>query len=153
MMQYQSHSPQPFVQGNDRERVPDPNWASGTLHTPPVIVSTALLIIQTTREDKQRGEWCFCVCVCVCVCVDVMQYQSHSPQPFVQGNDRERVPDPNWASGTLHTPPVIVSTALLIIQTTREDKQRGEWCFCVCVCVCACDAVPIPLTSTICARK
>ena len=85
---------------------------------------------------------CVCVCafmcVCVCVCVHVMQYQSHSPQPFVQGNDRERVPDPNWASGTLHTPPVIVSTALLIIQTTREDKQRGEWCFCVCVCVCVC---------------
>ena len=46
---------------------------------------------------------CVCVCVgmCVCVCVHVMQYQSHSPQPFVQGNDRERVPDPNWASGTL----------------------------------------------------
>ena len=39
--------------------------------------------------------------VCVCVCVHVMQYQSHSLQPFVQGNDRERVPDPNWASGTL----------------------------------------------------
>ena len=78
---------------------------------------------------------CVCLCVCVCVCVCDVVYQSNSPQPFVRGNDRKRVPDPNWASGTLHTPPVIVSTALLIIQTTREDKQRGEWCFCVCVCV------------------
>ena len=46
---------------------------------------------------------CVCVCVCVgmCVCVRVMQLQSHSPQPFMQGYDRERVPDPNWASGRL----------------------------------------------------
>ena len=81
-------------------------------------------------------------CVCVFVCVRVMQYQSHSSQPFMRGNDRERVPDPNWASGRLHTPPVIkcmrlmqyqVSTTLLLIQTIREDKWRG---LCVCVCVC-----------------
>ena len=44
---------------------------------------------------------CACACVCVCVCVCVMQYQSNSPQHFMQENDREKVPDPNWASGTL----------------------------------------------------
>ena len=70
-----------------------------------------------------------CVCVCGWACVCVMQYQSHSPQPLVRGNDRGRVPDPNWASGTLHTPPVIrcvclmqyqASTTLLLIQTCPE---------------------------------
>ena len=41
-----------------------------------------------------HGCVCLCVCVCLCACVRVMQYQSHSPQSFVQGNDRERVPGP-----------------------------------------------------------
>ena len=84
---------------------------------------------------------CICVCVFVCgwgayMCVHV---QSHSP--FTKGNDRERVQDPNWASGTLHTPPGIASTALLLIQTIRKDKRQGEWCFCVCVCVRVCVCV------------
>ena len=72
---------------------------------------------------------CVCVCVWVGMCVCVMQYQSHSPKPFMRGNDRGRVPDPNWASGTLHTPPVIrcvclmqyqASTTLLLIQKCPE---------------------------------
>ena len=54
---------------------------------------------------------CMCVCVWACLCVRVMQYQSHLPQPFVQGNYRERFPDPNWASGTLHIPPANESGA------------------------------------------
>ena len=74
---------------------------------------------------------CVCVCVCVCMCsvcvcvgmhvcvYDV--YQSHSPQTFTGGNDSERVPNPNWVTGTLHTSSVIASTALLLILTIRED--------------------------------
>ena len=100
---------------------------------------------------------CVCVCRWACVCVCVMQYQSHSPQPFVRGNDRERVPDPSWASGTLHTPPVIrcvrlmqyqASTTLLLIQTIREDKRRGL-CVCVCVCVFMCNNYCTYVTFTV----
>ena len=74
-----------------------------------------------------------CACICGHVCVHMMQYQSHSPQHIVQENDRERVPDPNWASGALRTPPVIRcmclmqyqrSTTLLLIQTIREEQGR-----------------------------
>ena len=70
-------------------------------------------------------------------------------KPLVRGNDRDRVPDPNWASGTLHTPPVIrcvrlmqyqALTTLLLIQTIQEDKWRG---LCVCVCVCACAIITV----------
>ena len=123
-------SPQPFVQGNDRERVPDPNWASGTLHTPPVIrcmhlmqyqASITLLFIQTIREDKRLGEWCLCVCVCmsVCVCLYMCNY----------------------------------STYVRNILATANEHYSSLVCIRVCVCVCVCDAVPIPLTSTFHARK
>ena len=95
----------------------------GTLHTPPVIASTALLIIQTTREDKQRGEWCFSVCG-VCVCVQLLDVTSTSAYA--------------WK---------------LQMNTAGYLFVFVHVCVCVCVCVCACDAVPIPLTSTICARK
>ena len=87
--------------------------------------------------------------VSVCVRVRVMQYQSHCPQPFVRGKDRERVPDPNWASGTLHTSPVIrcvhlmqyqALTTLLLIQTIQENKWLGAS---VCECVCVCEIVTV----------
>ena len=90
-----------------------------------------------------------CVCVCVwvgghvCVCVCVMQYQSHSLQPFVRGNDRERVPEPNWASGTLNTPPVIRCVRLMQYQASQHccsskqsEKTNGGASVCVCVCAC-----------------
>ena len=40
--------------------------------------SITLLFIQTIREDKRQGEWCFCVCVCVCVCVQLLDVTSTS---------------------------------------------------------------------------
>ena len=54
-----------------------------TLHLIKYLASTALLPIQTIREDKQQGEWCFsfslslCFCVCVCLCVVCNLCTSH----------------------------------------------------------------------------
>ena len=66
-----------FHKRNDRERVPDPNWAPGTLHTPPVIASTALSAAHPNDPRRQKAGrvvlLCLCVCVCVCVCAIVVR--------------------------------------------------------------------------------
>ena len=79
------NSAAPFVRGNDRERV---IW--DTPHSPCHSVNSTA----DHPNDPRRQTAGRVVLLCVmCVCVDVMQYQSHSPQPFVQGNDREILGD------------------------------------------------------------